>query len=212
MTLATYTAVQALTRAAAEHNHRSQDWTGFCLKFVRTMVGIPAHYDDADSAWDGAVRRHAEYGSTPPAGAAIFYRGGQHGHVTLSAGGGMCWSTDLIRRGQVDKVPVNAPEAKWGYRYLGWTEDLNGHGLRLPVPTPPANPAGPHWINYTIKPGDTLVSIGKRIKASVSTLYSHNATLLELVAREHGKPSSVHGTHLYAGTVIQVPSGFPGQR
>jgi hypothetical protein len=199
-------AVSALSKAAAESAHRSRDWFGFCLMFVRTCLGIPKFYDEAEDAWAGALHKHTT--GTPPAGSAIFYAGGQHGHVTLSAGGGMCWSTDLLRRGQVDKVPVNAPVAKWGYRYLGWTEDLNGYSLRLPKPMPPVGT----WVAYTIERGDTLESIAAGIHASVANIVAKNRVKLDAAARRYGRPNSANGQYIYPGTVISVPHGFPGQR
>lgn len=129
---ATYSTAAALRRAEAEHRQRTQDWYGQCLRFVRSMVGVPALFNEAKDGWAGAKVRHTN--GNAPAGSAIFYAGGQHGHVVLSAGNGMCWSTDLIRRGQVDLVPVSSAEVKWGYRLLGWTEDLNGYKLRFDPP------------------------------------------------------------------------------
>lgn len=132
--IAKYTAAQALQRAQAESSHRTQDWTAMCLAFVHEMVGIPALYPSAIAAWKGAKVRHVN--ASPPAGAAVFYSGGQFGHVMLSAGGGLGWSNDLIRRGQIDRVSVQAPVVKWGHTLLGWTEDLNNWKLQLEGPPP----------------------------------------------------------------------------
>lgn len=143
MTTARYTCNEALARALAEHKQPTQNWHGMCLRFVRTMVGIAAKYDEAEDAWTGARKRHTN--ATPPAGSAVFWAGGEHGHVALSAGSGYVWSTDILRRGGVDKVSIGTVASKWGYRLLGWTEDLNGVSLQLVQPPPRLSLSEVQW-------------------------------------------------------------------
>lgn len=124
----------AVSRAAQEVRHASRDWTGWCLVFVRTMLGIGKNYPSAISAWNNAKGRRTV--GTPPPGVPLFWSGHEFGHVALSAGGGYCYSTDILRRGKVDKVLIGEIKKRWGYKYLGWSTDLNGVNLDLPAPPP----------------------------------------------------------------------------
>lgn len=105
---------------------------GWCLKFVRLCYGIGPRELDAAAAWKHATKRHA---GTPlsdiPRGYPVFWLGGAngHGHVAISAGDGMCWSSDIKRAGFMDRVPLSRIHAQWGLSYVGWTEDLNGQDV-----------------------------------------------------------------------------------
>jgi hypothetical protein len=127
--------VGAVTRAANEARSPSRDWTGYCLMWVRTMLGIPVKYPSAIKAWEGAADKHTS--GNPPEGVPVFWRGGNFGHVALSAGGGKVYSTDIRRRGKVDLVPITEIRDRWGYTYLGWATDLNGVDITLPAPPAP---------------------------------------------------------------------------
>lgn len=97
---------------------------GMCQAFARSAHGLPAVYGSAIAAWSNAEHKHRG-DRTPPKGVPCFYQGGRYGHVVISAGNGMVWSTDALARGRADLVPLAAIEQAWGYRYLGWTADLN---------------------------------------------------------------------------------------
>lgn len=114
-----------------------------CLKQVRLSLGIPAKYPRAIDAWYGAggrdgVDTHYMADPPPPAGVPVFWSGGpgSAGHVALSAGGGWVWSTDILRRGHWAKVPISLIHTKWGLKYLGWSETLNGVRVHAPVHFP----------------------------------------------------------------------------
>lgn len=104
---------------------------GYCLKYVRSAHGIGSRYPTAISAWYNAAHRHSG-DHRPPPGVPVFLAGGRYGHVAVSAGGGLCWSTDAVAYGRVDLVGIDALAAKWGYQVLGWTEDLNGVRVYYP--------------------------------------------------------------------------------
>lgn len=101
-------------------------WRNLCLKRVRTLLGIPAKYPSAIIAWTHVARADRHPGKQPPRGVPVFWRGGKYGHVALSDGGGWCFSTDIKRRGRLDRVRIDLVTQRWGYDYLGWTETLNG--------------------------------------------------------------------------------------
>jgi hypothetical protein len=95
-----------------------------CLKYTRTWLEIGSGAPDAITAWRNAKVKHP--GASPPAGAPIFYEGGQYGHAALSLGGGKIRTTDAPGSGSVSTQNLDWPTDHWGYDYLGWTEDVNG--------------------------------------------------------------------------------------
>jgi hypothetical protein len=97
---------------------------GMCLKYTRTWLEIGSGAPDAITAWRNAAVKHP--GASPPAGAPIFYEGGQYGHAALSLGGGKIRTTDAPGSGTVSTQDLDWPTDHWGYDYLGWTEDVNG--------------------------------------------------------------------------------------
>lgn len=114
----------AVARAIAEHRNPSEDWEAMCLRFVRTCLGVAARYPYAELAYRHTTKRHDT--SEAPAGVPVWWSGGRYGHVALSAGGGYCWSNDILRRGAIDKVRIATITRNWGMDYKGWTEDING--------------------------------------------------------------------------------------
>lgn len=115
---------QSANAAVAKANAYTTCKVGMCLMYTRTWLGINALYPDAITAWNKAKKRHTK--GTPPKGAPVFWRGGKHGHIALSVGGGKCRSTDRPRAGKVSTVTIDSISRAWGYTYVGWTEDLNG--------------------------------------------------------------------------------------
>lgn len=117
-------------RAAAVTDVRSGDavWRGLCLKRARTLLGIPAGSPSAITAWEAIPVAH-RYGDDPypPPGVPVFWRGGKYGHIAVSDGRGWCFSTDIKRRGRLDRVKIVLIHERWGLAYLGWSDTLNGH-------------------------------------------------------------------------------------
>lgn len=131
----TATSLQATSAAAAQVSSPSQDWKGWCLKFVRIMLGVGPQYNSAIDAWNGAKYKHVT--GTPPKGVPVFWRTSSFGHIALSDGNGFCYSTDIRRTGKVDRVAITEIHQRWGATYLGWSEDLNGVRV-YNVPTAPS--------------------------------------------------------------------------
>lgn len=124
----------AIVWARSQITSRSQDWTGWCQKFVRSSFGVGGGFASAIAQWEGA--RYPHWTTDPnsaPRGAPVFWAGGKFGHVALSLGDGRCISTDAKRRGWPDIVTIDSISRNWGYEFLGWTEDMNG----VRVYTPP---------------------------------------------------------------------------
>ena len=127
---------KALTWAESERKKASQDWSGLCQKFSRSCWDINPNYGSAIIAWNAQKPEHQHHDRTPPAGALVYFAGGQYGHATFSKGGGKIYSTDILRKGKVDLVSISTIEKKWGLRYLGWT-DTQG---KIVLPVGPAEP------------------------------------------------------------------------
>jgi hypothetical protein len=99
---------------------------GMCQKYVRDPCWrVGSLYGSAIEAWNGARYKHAG-DRNPPAGAPTYYSGGQYGHAVISVGGGRIRSTDCTTSGNVNDADLSWPEKNWGYKYLGWTQDING--------------------------------------------------------------------------------------
>lgn len=117
---------------------------GMCKMAVRQQYSVPSDGSpDAAAAWSRAKLRHPT--SDPdviPRGVPVWWTGGSsgHGHVAISAGGGMCWSTDIRRTGYFDRVPIAHIREAWGLRLVGWSEDIDGVRVwSAPLP-PPVEP------------------------------------------------------------------------
>lgn len=142
---------QAIAKAAALKDG-PKFGTGLCLREVRTCYGVPAQAPDAAAAWWAAKLRHRTTDPTSiPRGAPVFWTGGTsgHGHIAISTGGGNCWSTDILRAGYFDHVPINLIHQRWGLTLVGWTEDLNS--VRVWTPSPAKPEVTPVTTKYTPK-------------------------------------------------------------
>lgn len=106
---------------------------GMCQQFVRGIAWqVSALYPSAIDAWHGAKDRHPG-DRRPPLGAPLYYSGGKFGHVVVCTQGGTnkMRSTDMPSSGVVGEGDIEWIERNWGYRYLGWTGDINGVSLPL---------------------------------------------------------------------------------
>lgn len=116
----------AVTWAGLQILNPLKDWTNRCQEFTRRSLGVGGGFPSAITAWRGTAKADRSPSRTPPAGVPCYYSGGKYGHAVLSAGDGFVYSTDIKRRGKVDKVPLHMVETRWGYRYLGWSRTING--------------------------------------------------------------------------------------
>lgn len=125
----------ALAWARDQIARPSQDWTQLCLAFTRTAYGLPPVYRSARAAWEAAELKHPTTDADSiPAGVPVFWKIGEFWHVAPSAGGGLCISTDVRRRGKPDLVAIDSVSSTWGATLLGWSEDLNGVTVWKPAP------------------------------------------------------------------------------
>lgn len=109
-----------------ESKHGSPIWAGLCQKVTRTALGVGPGFASAILAWQGSDKDDRRYGKRPPAGVPVYWDIGVFGHAAISAGNGNVWSTDIKRRGHIDKVSIDYLSNRWNAKYLGWTETING--------------------------------------------------------------------------------------
>jgi hypothetical protein len=120
---------QALDFARSQHLDGADIWANLCQKFVRISLGAGPGEPSAHAAWVHLPEadRHGVGGKHPPAGVPVYFRlHTPFWHAALSAGKGLIWSTDILRRGHVDKVTIGYLERRWHADYLGWAESING--------------------------------------------------------------------------------------
>lgn len=100
---------------------------GYCLRYVRQQWQVGPLYSSAIAAWNGARHKHPG-DRNPPTGAPCYYAGGRYGHIVFHCPRSHVGvrSTDCYTSGRVSDADLEWCERAWGYRYLGWTEDLNG--------------------------------------------------------------------------------------
>lgn len=128
--MSTRTPAQAVAWARVQRT----GFGGMCLQWSRMAYNVPARYGHARLAWTSARHRHVTSGwGGIPLGAPIFMdrSSSRWGHVAIFVGGGQMGTTDSSRSTtHVTNIQnwVNA-----GWRFLGWTEDLNGVRV-LPAP------------------------------------------------------------------------------
>ncbi|RZS87063.1 putative peptidoglycan binding protein [Motilibacter rhizosphaerae] len=136
-------------RAVALHESVSPSrpsWWRHCQVFARQCVGAAPFGDSARLAWLGVPEQHRHTSFPPPAGSLAYYGSIESGagHAVFAVDGGYVWSTDIERRGKVDKVPWDTDF--WKHPYLGWIDACRwgalpvqqGETLALHAPRPPA--------------------------------------------------------------------------
>ena len=129
------TASQALAYAKAQKQKPTRDWHALCLMFTRKCFGVAVKYPNAKQGWLGAKKKHpTTVMDKIPAGVPIWWETStKNWHVAISAGNGMCYSTDVGGRGKVGYISIYALTRSWRIKFLGWSEDING----VTVYTPP---------------------------------------------------------------------------
>lgn len=104
-----------------------------CLTFVREALGLPGGEATAAAALTDAKNQKALYSYDPnstPAGVPIFWSGpNAAGHVVLSAGNGMCYSTDIDGNGGVYYTSVASVSSWLGQQPAGWSNVLEGQSV-----------------------------------------------------------------------------------
>ena len=148
-------------------NYNTQDWAGYCLRFTQSVYKAPVKYPTAWDAWLNQTGKHADR-NMPNVDVPIFYESwGTYNGVTKNwghaavyqASTGRVFSSPGSGYGNTWFSSIADSERRWGMRYVGWTENLNGlqivQWVNDPAPVPPApEPSGQR--THVIVPGDNL--------------------------------------------------------
>jgi hypothetical protein len=106
---------------------------GLCLKTCREAWSIGAKYPSAIIAWRNtpAKFRHTDP-KTCPIGGVHYYEGGKYGHIVIQSDiKNKVWGTDLPVSDRIGLHHRRLPVNRWKYKYLGWSNWLNGQVLPL---------------------------------------------------------------------------------
>jgi hypothetical protein len=106
---------------------------GLCLKTCREAWGIAAKYPSAIVAWRNTPARHrfTDF-KKAPIGAVHYYEGGKYGHIVIQSDlKNKVWGTDLPVVNKIGLHHRNLPVNRWKYKYLGWSNWLNGEVLPI---------------------------------------------------------------------------------
>ena len=137
--VAVASADQAVAFARRQVSSGTSKWHNLCLSMVRQSFNLPAVEPSAKKAWENAKKKHKTTNTKNiPRGVPVFYKTStKNWHVVLSAGDGMCYSTDVGGRGKVGYISIKALASSWNITLLGWTEDLNGFTVHKPAASAP---------------------------------------------------------------------------
>lgn len=125
------TGIEAADQMRRWHRTKKTGVKGMCLKYCRMAYGIPPKYPSAIKAWNGAKRKFTNP-HLAPIGAAHFWEVGQFGHIAIqSRNHGKVWSTDAPHTDRIGEVNIAWFEKRWGAKYLGWTNEVNGKRIPL---------------------------------------------------------------------------------
>lgn len=108
----------AVAWAENQRLHPSQNWTGLCQKFARSTVNAAPFGGTALDAWHSRPNSAKVFNRAVAGGLGYF---GTHepGHAVFVVGNSYCYSTDILRQGKVDKVPIALITQRWGLPFLG---------------------------------------------------------------------------------------------
>ena len=126
--------------AWAEVHEGAVGWRTTCLSLVRRAWDLPTQDSYPQLEWDTVplTSRHSD--TRPPVGAPCFWKGPTaqgHAGIVVEYRGAVphIATTDVVRLGRVDVVPLRKIEQVWpSAHWLGWTSQLQGKSLPVPVP------------------------------------------------------------------------------
>lgn len=106
---------------------------GECLHDVAEAFQFPHIYGSAIAAWNASTGKHPETDPMKiPRGYVIFWSGGSRGfgHIAISLGNGLCLSTDILRTGLFDVVPITRIHEAWGLTLLGYATNFENEDIK----------------------------------------------------------------------------------
>lgn len=129
------TSVEALAVAKDWSNRRLYVGVGMCLKTVRQYYGVSSKYGTAAESWYAADHKvHVSDGRNIPRGVPVYWTNGRAGHIAISLGGGLCYSTDWKESGKIDVAVINEIGPRWGQTLAGYAREVNDVVVWRPAP------------------------------------------------------------------------------
>ncbi|MDI2028361.1 CHAP domain-containing protein [Saccharopolyspora sp. TS4A08] len=101
-----------------EANAGSTDYEGLCEMAAENAWGVTGVWPSAIDHWNGAVaagKAHTD-GSTPPAGAFVYWNISEYGHVGIADGNGGFHSSSI------NGALGHADSTSYFTNYLGWSD------------------------------------------------------------------------------------------
>ena len=106
-----------------------------CQSFVaNALTGTNSGYADANAGFAALSKQQQFYTQyVPPINTAVYWTGGDHGHVALSAGNGEAWTNDLRGPGVISKEKISDINVWLGsrFQYRGFGEQYANSGQTI---------------------------------------------------------------------------------
>jgi hypothetical protein len=137
--------------------------------FSRLAFGAAAWAPSAREAFNNTPAAHKHTSYPPPPGSIAYYGPSDHGfgHAVVVVEGGYVYSTDILRKGKVDRVKWNVFQNAWGYAYRGWIDSAPSGPLPITRPAPAPKPAA-----VPTYPGKAVFTLGAT-SAAISAVQHH---------------------------------------
>ena len=174
--------------ATARDWSRSRKWVGvgLCLATVRQYYGVGPGVPTAAASWAMSDhKRQVKSGTDCPRGVPVYWTGGSHGagHIAISIGGGLCYSTDWKEAGRIDIARIDEITSRWGLDFKGFTWEVNGVQVWKPAP-PKATVA-----LENLKPGKSNADVLKVKKALKKKGYGK--FILNVKSKKYGRGAKI---------------------
>lgn len=115
-------------------NTSVQDYAGWCLRFTQAVYGAPARFPTAWEAWLNTSLKHTDR-DLPSVSVPVWFESwgdfgfGEYknwGHACAWIPGRGILSSPASGYGQTWFSSIEDAERRWGMKFAGWSEDING--------------------------------------------------------------------------------------
>ena len=120
------TGAEAIDMAKQMSFLRTYVGVGYCLKTVRGYYGVNAKYGSAEEGWYASKHKHEVPSSQVPRGVPVWWTNGKYGHVAISLGNGLCYSTDWKEPGRIDVLRCG----QGGFPVANHASDAGGRDIQ----------------------------------------------------------------------------------
>lgn len=131
---------------------------GMCLNYARTAFGAPGGITYAWQAWQKTAYKHADQnfpGYPVPIWFSWVVNGQEEGHVAIQMPNGQIYSSPwktgtghAVLPSIAELIRIYGDNGKHQMTYQGWSEDINGVRVVVPVADPTPAPSGSPLATY----------------------------------------------------------------